>query len=57
MKKLPKLAEQENAMTKRKMHIRWIHPHLAREKNLSHREKLELALDRLSKKLIKGNQE
>lgn len=54
MKKLPKLAEQENAMTKRKMHIRWIHPHLAREKNLSHREKLELALDRLSKKTYKG---
>lgn len=54
MKKLPKLTEQENDMTKRKMHIRWYHPHLAREKNLSHREKIENILDKTSKKSIKG---
>ena len=45
MKNIPKV----NDIQKIKKHIRWIHPHLAREKNLSDREELETKLDKISK--------
>ena len=46
MKILPKI---KNNIESEKKKVRWIHPHLAREKNLSDRESLESKLDKISK--------
>lgn len=42
----------ESFIVRRKQHNRSMHPHLAREKNISTREKLEKTLDRISKNTI-----
>jgi len=42
----------ESFIARRKQHISSMHPHLAREKNISNTEKLEKTLDRISKKTI-----
>ena len=42
----------ESFLIRAKRHIRSMHPHLAREKNISNTEKLEKTLDRISKKTI-----